>query len=214
MGRSLQPHDRELAQQLFDAAAERQTGSLLELASLYRDSLRLLAARELEKRELGDAVISSAVQESMVRVGKNAEWFDCRSLAEFESWLATIVRNVIRDRRKYRFADRRNPELELPLDELDSREFWQRSRAVGRFAGDIATASAEELERRWHTVQKCLQALPAHYQAAIRSYYEEQESLDQLAERLNSNKNAVRMLIQRAINRLKEEVIKEARRLP
>ena len=212
MAGPLQPQDDVLARQLFAAAAERQAGSLLELANLYRDSLRLLAARELDKRNLGKASISSAIQESMVRIGKNADWFDCRSLIEFEGWLATVLKNVVRDRRRYRFSQRRNPALEVPLAELESREFWQRTRSGNRLASGIHTSSTDELEHRRDVVQRSLEKLPPHYQAVIRSYYEQQESLDQLAERLQSTRNAVRMLIQRAINRLKDEVSKEMRR--
>ena len=125
MAGPLQPQNNHQAHQLFAAAAAGEPGALLELANLYRDALRFMAARELKKRGLAQETASSAIQDSMVRIGRNVDWFDFRSLEEFEGWLAAILKNVVRDRQRFRFAKRRNPALEISLAVLDSHEFWR-----------------------------------------------------------------------------------------
>ena len=213
MAGPLKPQDGDLAEELFLAAAAGKSGALLELANLYRDALRQMAASAVQRRGLTAEDASSAIQQSMLRIGREADWFDCRSLEEFEGWLITILKNVVRDRLKYRNAERRNPDLEIPLDELDSQALWQRERNGARTGNGGAATATDDWDERWEIVQRSLQKLPLHYQAVIRARFEQAESLDEIAARLESNRNAVRMLIQRAVNRLKDTVFAERRRM-
>lgn len=202
---ALKPHG-SVALPLLDHAASGTSDALLALADLYRAFLKHWVHAKIP-HDLRRRVHSSSVaQETMLRVQMKASEFECRTLPEFEHYLMAIARNVITDLHRFHLADKRTMLREQSLQGLESRDFWNSLKSLAEWSPAELAAKQDEREHRLLRVHAALLALPSHYQRVIRAHYEEGQSVDQIAAKLDRSKNATRMLILRAVDALKSKV--------
>jgi len=155
-----------------------------ELARIHHREL-LVYARTLTKE---DSTSKDIVQDSFVAAWRNKDKFDITR--DFSTWMRGIVRN------KWRETLRSNKRLVLLDDDtLESIDMeianWQSSR------NDGGPSVFLKLER-------CLAKLPASMLEAVRCFYYEHNSSDEVASLLNIGSATVRKRLERARSGLKE----------
>ncbi|GCE03973.1 RNA polymerase sigma factor [Dictyobacter aurantiacus] len=115
-----------------------------------------------------------------------------RDLTAFPLWFQRIttrhILNTIKARQRHRH---------VPLDETNElSEDWQRTRIP---LPDEIAISTERQEHLW----QCVQALPAHYRVPLVLRYYDDLSLREVADILGKREGTIRVLIHRALQRLR-----------
>jgi RNA polymerase sigma factor (sigma-70 family) len=170
------------------------------LLDAYRPWLRQRAARRIRGPLQAKVGLSDLVQMSVWKATRAfaAESFSDRG--RFSAWLMTILKNQITDvKRRFYRSKKRDITLERPwFSAATQRWLRQLSESLGPSAerAVIAGASVEDLLR-------AVALLPAHYQFVLRKRYDERCTFPQIAEQLERSSDAVRMLHDRAIHRLR-----------
>lgn len=155
-----------------------------ELVRIHHSEL-LVYARAMTKE---DATSRDIVQDSFVSAWRNKDKFDITR--DFATWMRGIVRN------KWRESLRKNKRL-VPLEDdvLESIDAemgsWQSARNDG---GPSVFLKLEQ----------CLAKLPASMLEAVKSFYYEGNSSDEVANLLNVGSATVRKRLERARSGLKE----------
>lgn len=155
-----------------------------KLAEVHLSEL-LVYSRALTRE---DATSRDIVQDSFIAAWRNKDKFDITK--DFATWMRGIVRN------KWREALRKNKRL-IPLEDsvLESLDaeigHWQSSR------NDGGPSVFMKLER-------CLAKLPASMLEAVKSFYYEGNSSDEVASLLNIGSATVRKRLERARSGLKD----------
>ncbi len=152
------------------------------LVPAYQDRVFRLAYSILKDR----AAAEDAAQESFVRVWKALPGFDGR--AALGTWIYAITRNTC-------LMELRRRRPTVSLDDPDSDE-------AGRAAAAIATSPAADPER--DNLLRLLETLPRNQQEAVRLFYLEERSYENVAEQLGMPLGTVKNLLHRARKRLME----------
>ena len=199
--------DIALALSLLREATSENRESLLTLAELYRAFVKGWAHANLPKNLRKRVQSSSVAQETMFRLQQlPINGFECRTLAEFEKYLLCTSRSVVADFCRFHLAKKRSIARESSLEELESHAFWQSFKTAAEAdPAEIASANDEHANRSAR-VRHTLVSLPSHYRGIIRAYFQKEQTIEQIAARLGRNKNATRMLLDRAIKALKQNM--------
>jgi RNA polymerase sigma-70 factor (ECF subfamily) len=148
----------------------------------FKDRVFRLAYSILRDR----AAAEDAAQETFVRVWKALPGFDGR--AALGTWIYAITRNTC-------LMELRRRRPTVSFDDPDSDEA-QRAAAI------VATAPAADPEH--DNLQRLLETLPRNQQQAVRLFYLEDRSYENVAEQLGMPLGTVKNLLHRARKRLME----------
>jgi len=155
-----------------------------ELAKVHHSEL-LVYARALTRE---GATSRDIVQDSFVAAWRNKDKFDITK--DFATWMRGIVRN------KWRESLRKNKRL-IPLEDdvLES---------IDAEMGDWQSARNDGGPSVFMKLELCLAKLPASMLEAVKSFYYEENSSDEVASLLNIGSATVRKRLERARSGLKE----------
>lgn len=133
------------------------------------------------------------VNDVFIAAMKNISSFDGESIAQFSAWLKTIAKNQIIDvHRKKANADRESV-FSLILDVMGEPQNESPSKVVSR--------EEAEQELKGHIAR-----LPERQRKAVTLRFLQELTLEQVAEKMNLSKSAVRSLIHRAKDVLRERM--------
>lgn len=168
------------------------------LLESYRDYLMLVAESELDSDLQVKASKSDLVQQTFLEAQQCSCEFHGQTEAQWRNWLRTILKNNINDlRRRYLEAEKRD--IRREVNGVD---------VAGAVAGTIDDSpSARFLVKEQHeALLLAMEKLPDRYQKVLRLRYWEQQSYEQIAERLFDSSEAVRKVHYRAVEALVNEL--------
>jgi RNA polymerase sigma-70 factor (ECF subfamily) len=182
------------------AGCAEAVGRLLEPC---RDYLLLIAGQELDADLRAKGGASDLVQETFLEAFRDFAQFRGSSEAELRGWLRRLLLNNLANfTRRFRDADKRCVEREVPLQGDDS----SRDLREG-IATDAPTPSEEAAEQeRALAVERVLARLPEDYRQVLLWRYREGLSFEEMARRLGRSENAARKLWARALERFQAEM--------
>ncbi len=160
-----------------------------------RRRLVVLARYKMNAQTRQFAEAEDAVQETMLRAFRDLDRFSYRTPGSFFRWLAAILDHVIVDRARYLGRERRAGE-EAP--------FRSESNPMGPDPVDSRTPSRLLAQRE--AVERLLEqldALPEEYRHAIVLAKIEGLSTAEMAERMGKPRDAVALLLYRAVRRFR-----------
>ncbi len=161
----------------------------------YRGRLTVLAHFKMSPRARQVADVEDVVQEAMLRAFRDIDRFSYRSPGSFLRWLASILDHVIVDRARYLGRERRAAE-EVP--------FRSQSNPLGPEPMDSQTPSRLLAQREGvERLLERLSALPEDYRQAILLAKIEGLTTAEMAERLGKSREAVALLVYRAVKRFR-----------
>jgi RNA polymerase sigma-70 factor (ECF subfamily) len=183
----------------FDLLEQARNGnrqSLSRAFEKYRRRLAVLVHFKLgwHARELADA--EDVVQETCLRAFRDIASFSYQSPGSFFRWLSAIADHVIVDRVRYRNRECRAG---------DEVRFRSETNPLGPDPADTRTPSRLLAQRE--AVERLLDrlnALPEDYRQAILMAKIERLSTAEMAERLGKSREAVALLVYRAVKRFRE----------
>ncbi len=162
----------------------------------YRRRLAVLVYFKLSPGGRESSEVEDLVQETLLRAFRDISGFSYQSPGSFMRWLSSIADHVIIDRVRYRNRDCRAGE--------DVR-FRSESNPLGPEPADSRTpsrvfAQQEAVER---LLMARLNELPEDYRQAILMAKIEGISTAEMAERLGKSREAVALLVYRAVKRFR-----------
>jgi len=160
-----------------------------------RRRLAVLVHFKLNPRRRNREEVEDVVQEVCLRSYRDLDRFTYQSAGSFFRWLATIADHVIIDRARYENRERRAGE-EIP--------FRSASNPAGPEPADTKTPS--RLYAQHEAVDRLLarlESLPEDYRQAILMAKIEGLSTGEMAERLGKSREAVALLVYRAVKRFR-----------
>lgn len=171
---------------LLDRVLDGEPDRFTPIVDAYTPGLYNLAFKMMS----GSAEASDVVQETFFRAYRDLGKFDGRT--RFYSWLCGIAVNVCYDAGKRR---RRAWERERPLsDEAEGMMASDQPNAV-----DTLVAAQDEAQ-----VRGCLGRVPSTLRAALLLRYQEDLSLQEVADQLRIGLSAAKMRIQRGLTLLRD----------
>jgi RNA polymerase sigma-70 factor (ECF subfamily) len=189
----------------FDLLGHARQGAddaLSLLFERYRRRLALLIRYKLGGEWRGKLDPDDLVQETLLRAYRNLAQFTYRSPGSFMHWLSAIADHTIADAVRYagrarrqgnevRFRSESNPEGPEPADSLTP------SRVLAQ-------------EERLQALVKKLDALPEQYREVLLLAKIEGLTTQEISSRLGKPRQAVSLLVFRAVRRLHELLEREA----
>jgi RNA polymerase sigma-70 factor (ECF subfamily) len=183
----------------FDLLEQARNGNQQALSRAfekYRRRLAVLVHFKLSSstREFADA--EDVVQETCLRAFRDIASFSYQSPGSFFRWLSAIADHVIVDRVRYQNRECRAGE---------EVRFRSETNPLGPDPADTKTPSRLLAQRE--AVQRLLDrlnALPEDYRQAILMAKIERLSTAEMAERLGKSREAVALLVYRAVKRFRE----------
>jgi RNA polymerase sigma-70 factor (ECF subfamily) len=163
----------------------------------YRRRLAVLVRFKLGEEWRGKLDIDDLVQETMMRAYRDLDSFTYRSPGSFLHWLSAIADHAIADAVRYQGRARRHATEVL--------RFRSESNPLGPEPVDSLTPSrvfarAERLE----ALLRKMDELPEQYREVLLLSKIEGLTTEEIAERLQKPREAVSLLVFRAVRRLRE----------
>jgi RNA polymerase sigma-70 factor, ECF subfamily len=183
--------------ELLEQARAGNREALSRAFESYNRRLAVLVHFKLSPRTRSFSEVEEVVQETLLRAFRDIDRFSYQSPGSFLRWLSSIADHVIVDRVRYRNRERRAGE-EVP--------FRSESNPLGPEPADTCTPS--RLFAQQEAVDRLLgrlAALPDHYREAILMARIEGLSIAEMAERLGKPREAVSLLVFRAVKRFREQ---------
>lgn len=166
------------------------------LVERYRRRLAILIQTRLGPELRGEVEVDDVFQETLLRAYRDLDHFEYRTPGSFLRWLASIAGHVIVDLARYQGRDRRAGEV-VP--------FRSASNPLGPEPADTVTPSRIfAQDERVRTVLNRLEALPPDYREVILLAKFEGLETAEVAERMGKSREAVALLLHRALKRLRE----------
>lgn len=191
---------------LLDLAREGQGESLGKLLQLYRNYLTILATTQLDRRLRRRMSPSDLVQETMLAAHRDFGQFRGHCEREFIAWLRQILIHSLHHAVETHVkAKRRDVRCEVSIEQVSA----ALDRSVINFAqiladnGPSPSAPAHQRERAVAVADQLARLRP-EYRDVIVLRNLQGLSFDEVAERMERNPGAVRMLWLRAIEKFKQ----------
>ncbi len=180
-------------------------GNILQL---YWNYLHLLAEAQLDRRLRARFSPSDLVQETLLEAHRDFSQFRGSTEAEFLAWLRQIlVHNLIVAVRRHFKAGKRDVRREVSLEQvradLDTSAL---SMAAILAQGGTSPHARVQREELLVALADNLAALPQDYREVIVSRHLQGRSFAEIAQRMDRNEGAVRMLWLRAIGQLRSRM--------
>lgn len=191
---------------LLEKARRRESEPLGELLELYRNYLTILATTQLDRRLRHRLSPSDLVQDAMLAAQRDISEFRGRTERELLAWLRQILINCLHHAfATHVKAKRRDVRREFSIEQADaaldrSADNFNQLLADG---GPSPSAPVHQRERAI-AVANQLAKLRGPYRDVIVYRNLQGLSFDEIAERMERNTGAVRMLWLRAIEKFKE----------
>ena len=181
-----------------DSAAE-------TLVERYRSWLLMLARVQIDARYQGKFDASDIVQQTMFEAVRDISQFRGDSAGELAAWLRTILSHTLgHEFRRYGGTEKRDVSREVSIEQsLTQSSMNLRAVLAGNDTGPIDRAIRDEQEV---VLAEVLERLPDDYRTVIMLRNIEGYSHEEVAQRMDRQVGAVRMLWVRALARLKKEL--------
>lgn len=166
-------------------------GRLLEMCRHY---LLLAANQELSPALAAKVAPSDIVQESLMEAGRDFPRFRGTNEEELLAWLRGILRHNAANVRRHFETEKRQMAREVPLVDVPRAEM-----PVEQTESPSRQAQAHEQDEQ---LEKALRRMPEHYRQVLVLHTSEGLTFVQIAEKLDSNADAVRKLFGRAVEEL------------
>lgn len=207
-GESRRPK-RALASRCFEIALTGDAKAVAQLLEIYRPLLLKLANEQLDPELRQKAAASDLVQNSLIKANVAFSTAKFDSLQDVVSWLRVILTNEIATaHRRFRKAKKRDARRERSIGSVHSRR-WLDILSLRSTTDSGLTLSRQE---ECVEVRLAFDSLPAHYRQVIEWALVDDRSFPELASKLGRRADAVRMLFNRAMERLKSELKKRGQR--
>jgi RNA polymerase sigma-70 factor (ECF subfamily) len=181
-------------------AREGQADALSTLLSAYRNYLRVLATTGLDRAVRAKADPSDVVQEALIKAHQHFAEFRGTTEAEWIAWVRRILANTLADlHRKYALAGRR-VDLERPIEARIERSSLM-LRNLLPAAGPSPSENAQAREQGV-VLADALSDLDADDREVVILRNLQELDWQEIAERMQRTKGAVRMLWSRAVQRI------------
>jgi len=182
---------------LLDQARAGGDEALSLLFERYRRRLTVLIACKLGSEWRGTIEPEDLVQETLLRAHRDLDSFTYRSPGSFFHWLSAIANHVIADTIRYQGRERRRA--------AEVVRFRSASNPAGAEPADSATPSRLFLrEERLQNLLRMLDELPEQYREVLLLAKVEGLTIEEISERLGKPRQAVSLLLFRAVRRLRE----------
>ena len=189
----------------FDLLGRSRKGSQAALSALferYRRRLTVLIRFKLGPEQRGILDVDDLVQETFLRAYRDLPGFFYRSPGSFMHWLSAIADHVIADAARYQGRLRRHAEEVVP--------FRSDSNPKGAEPADLLTPSRVlDQEERLQALLVKLETLPEHYREVLLLAKIEGLTTEEISARLGKPREAVSLLVFRAVQRLRTLLQKE-----
>jgi len=186
---------------LLGRARQGADDALSLLFERYRRRLAVLIRYKLGPGWRGKLDADDLVQETLLRAYRDLPQFTYRSPGSFMHWLSAIADHAITDAVRYAGRARRQG---------NEVSFRSESNPEGPEPVDLLTPSRVlAQEERLQALLSKLDALPEHYREALLLAKIEGLTTEEIATRLGKPRQAVSLLVFRALQRLRELVERE-----
>lgn len=193
---------RDQASRLLQAARQGENDARGQLLQLYSQYLLAVATTNLGRLLRRKVRPSDVLQETLLRVDRNFASFQHGSVREWEAWLRTLALNTIADLQRRFTRQKRDVRQEIPLDGIDSRAYLNRLSTLHAKSADRAAEDDEAVARAMVLVG---QLRPSH-QAVILWHFRDGLTVAEIALKLDRSDDAVRMLLNRALDALQKRL--------
>jgi len=176
-----------------------------QLLSLYRNYLLVLATTQFDRRLRRRLNPSDLVQEAMLAAHRDFEQFRGDSEGQFLAWLRQILIHCLhRAIETHMKAKMRDVRCEISIENVSAALDRSTARLSDLFV-DKAPSPGAPMRQRENAVEFAnqLAALKPHYRDVIIMRNLQGLSFDEIAERMDRNSGAVRMLWLRAVEKLR-----------
>ena len=181
---------------LLEKARTGDRDALSRAFEKYERRLAVLVHFKLSPRARGFAEVEDIVQETLLRAFRDIHRFSYQSPGSFLRWLSAIADHTIVDRVRYQGRERRagdevpfrsasNPAGPEPADSRTPSRLFAQQEAVERLLGRLA-------------------ALPEEHRKVILMAKIEGLSTAEIAQQLGKSRQAVALLVYRAVKRFRE----------
>jgi len=195
----------QLVSDLLDALKRGDRNACDQLLRRYEPWLNLLARLQIETHFQGKFGVSDIVQQTMLAAFRDFPQFRGTTEAELSAWLRQILAHAMaHEIRRYRGTAKRDIDRERSIDQQLTQSA-QRLRDVLVADGTSPSQRAERNENDL-LLSQVLDRLPEDYREVIILRNLQGLSYEEIAERMERNAGAVRMLWVRALARLREEI--------
>ena len=180
---------------LLQGARSGDEDALNRLFDMNRRRLGVLVHFKLGGRTRGFAEVEDVVQETYLRAFRGLDQFHYQTPGSFMRWLASIADHVIVDRVRYEGRERRAGE-EVPF----------RSASNPQGPEPAVTTTPSRVYARQEALDRLLaqlQELPEDYRQVILMAKIEGLTTAEIAERLGKSREAVALLVFRAVKRFR-----------
>ncbi len=193
-------------ERLLHAAQAGDAEPVGRLLSLYRNYLLVLATTQFDRRLRRRLNPSDLVQDAMLAAHRDFKQFNGQGERQFLAWLRQILINCLhRAVETHLKTKMRDMRCEISLDQVNAALDRSAVNLADILADDAPSPSAPlHAKERAVDVANQLAQLRPRYREVIIMRNLQGLSFDEIAERLDRNPGAVRMLWLRAIGRLKQ----------
>jgi RNA polymerase sigma-70 factor (ECF subfamily) len=190
---------------LLDALRRGEPAAQAKILVRYQSWLRILARLQLDRRFQGKFDASDIVQLTMLEACRGFAQFHGTTEAELTAWLRQVLAHVLaHEIRRYQGTQQRDVGREVSLEHAlaeSSQRLGDMLAASGSSPSQQAVRHEQEL-----LLAEVLGRLPEDYRDVIILRNLEGLSHEEVAQRMQRNPGAVRMLWVRALARLREEL--------
>ena len=194
----MEPIDNHKTQHLVALAKEGDESALNQLCSVYGERVRRIIRLRLDQKLRPKLDSVDVVQDALILALGGLKDFTYRNEGDFLRWLSTIAENKLRDILEKFHANKRDVHKEIPFKK-EGRSTEGGSIAA---AGPMRTTTPSVIASKKEALDKLEQALDKlkpEYKQVILLKRIEGLSHAEIAERLDKNTGAVRMLLSRAM---------------
>lgn len=167
----------------------------------FRSWLMLLARTRVDGVLRGKVDPSDIVQQTLLLATRDAAQYRGNSDAELAGWLRGIMGHVLAHEFQSLATAKRDASLEVSMDSL----LEQSARRLDEFLAATQTSPSQAaiIHEEHHLLATVLEQLPEDYREVLVLRHLEGLPFPEIAERMNRNAGAVRMLWVRALAQLK-----------
>ncbi len=190
---------------LLQEARQGDAQSLGVLLRKYFRYLNSLSRGHLDERIGVRVGASDIVQDTLLEAHRDFSKFSGTTIEEFTGWLRRILfNNLATAIEKHVLADKRDVRKQQSLDQEVGRADQSHAR-LARYLQQDMTSPSTPMQRDESLGQllMAIDQLPPDYQQVIKMRHFEDLSFAQIAQRLDRNSGAVRMLWVRAVEKLR-----------
>jgi RNA polymerase sigma-70 factor (ECF subfamily) len=190
---------------LLQQARNGDGGSLGVLLRKYFRYLNSLSHGHLDDRIENRVSASDIVQETLLEAHRDFSKFSGTSIEEFTGWLRRILfNNLATAIEKHVLADKRDVRKQRSLDQAVGDADHSKARLARYLQQDVTSPSTPmQRDESLDQLSFAINQLPPEYQQVIRMRHFDDLSFSQIAEKLDRNSGAVRMMWVRAVEKLR-----------